>query len=186
MSIPCSLTLVSSFSLRHEHSKFKILPIQNSASQRSKALKTVDTVAKLLDSQFKIPGTEFRFGLDAIAGLIPVGGDAVSFLASGALVLTMVRHGASGQLAARMLGNIAIDALVGAVPFLGDLFDVAFKANNRNVELLKEHYDEGKHSGSGWGIFLGTLAALLLMGLGLGWLLIQVATILWAFVSAIG
>jgi len=144
-------------------------------SIRSKALKTVDTVAKLLDSQFKIPGTDFRFGLDAIAGLIPVGGDAVSFLASGALVLTMVRHGASGELAARMLGNIALDALLGSIPFLGDLFDVAFKANVRNVELLKAHYDEGKHAGSGWGIFFGTLIALICMGAGLAWLLYTVA-----------
>lgn len=150
----------------------------NSASERSKALKTVDTLAKLLDSQFKIPGTEFRFGLDAIVGLIPIGGDAVSFLASGALVLTMARHGASGQLVARMLGNIAIDAIVGAVPFLGDFFDVAFKANNKNVELLKEHYEAGKHSGSGWGIFLLTFIALLTMGAGLAWLLFWVGNLL--------
>ena len=152
---------------------------------RDKALKTVDTVAKLLDSQFVIPGTNFRFGLDAIAGLIPVGGDALSFLASGALVLTMVRHGASGQLAAKMLGNIAIDALVGAIPFLGDLFDVAFKANNRNVELLKEHYENGKHSGSGWGIFIGTFAALIVMGVALGWLLLKVAVLLWNLIESL-
>ena len=153
---------------------------------REKALKNVETVAKLLDSQFVIPGTNFRFGLDAIAGLIPVGGDAVSFLASGALVLTMVRHGASGQLAARMLLNIAIDALVGAIPFLGDLFDAAYKANIKNVELLKEHYKEGKHSGSGWGIFVGTFLALLVMGAGLAWLLFQVATLLWSLLASIG
>jgi len=150
------------------------------------SLTLVSVYAKLLDSQFKIPGTEFRFGLDAIAGLIPIGGDAVSFLASGALVLTMVRHGASGQLAARMLGNIAIDALVGAVPFLGDLFDVAFKANNRNVALLKEHYEEGKHTGSGWGIFLGTLLALLLMGAGLAWLLFWIGRSIISLLSALG
>ena len=102
----------------------------------------------------------------------------MSFLASGALVLTMVRHGASGQLAARMLLNIAIDALVGAVPFVGDLFDVAFKANVKNVELLKEHYDEGKHSGSGWGIFLATFLALLVMGAGLAWLLFWIGGLL--------
>lgn len=109
----------------------------------------------------------------------------MSFLASGALVLTMVRHGASGQLAARMLGNIAIDALVGAIPFLGDLFDVAFKANVKNVELLKEHYDEGKHSGSGWGIFLGTFVALAIMGIGLGWLLLKVANLLWSLFESV-
>ncbi|MFK8055091.1 MAG: DUF4112 domain-containing protein [Saprospiraceae bacterium] len=152
-------------------------------TDRDKALKTVDTVAKLLDSQFKIPGTEFRFGLDAVAGLIPVGGDAVSFLASGALVLTMVRHGASGQLAARMLGNIAIDAIVGSVPFVGDLFDVAFKANVKNVELLKEHYDDGKHSGSGWGIFFATSFALLLMGAALAWLLLWMGGLLLSVLS---
>ena len=153
--------------------------------ERDKALKSVDTVAKLLDSQFRIPGTDFRFGLDAIAGLIPVGGDAVSFLASAALVLTMVRHGASGQLAARMLLNIAFDAVVGSIPFFGDLFDAAYKANNRNVALLKAHYEQGKHTGSGKGIFIGTLVALIVLAIALGYLLFWLASELWQLLEAV-
>jgi len=61
---------------------------------------------------------------------------------------------------------------------------VAFKANVKNVELLKEHYDEGKHSGSGWGIFIATFLALFVMGVGLAWLLLQVASLLLHLVSS--
>jgi len=143
------------------------------------SLATVDTVAKLLDSQFKIPGTDIRFGLDAIAGLVPIGGDAASFLASGALVLTMVRHGASGKLVAKMLGNIALDSIVGSVPILGDIFDVAYKANNRNVRLLREHYDEGRHKGSILPLLIVTLIALALIGGVTAYLLYQIGTIVW-------
>ena len=157
--------------------------MSNTTQDRSKALERMDAFARLLDSQFVIPGTKFRFGLDAIAGLIPVGGDAASFMASGALVLTMARHGASPMLIARMLLNIAVDAMVGAIPILGDLFDVTFKANNRNVKLLREHYTENKHTGSVWPVVFGALVVLIFMGIALSWLLWQVASFLWSMIS---
>ncbi len=147
-------------------------------------LATVDAMAKLLDSQFKIPGTNIRFGLDAIAGLIPFGGDAASFVASSALVLTMVRHGASGMVVLRMLINIAVDAVLGSVPLIGDLFDVAFKANDRNVQLLREQYEQGKHTGNVWPLLIVTLVVLIgLFGL-LLWLLISVYQWLAAYFDA--
>ena len=150
---------------------------KTSSQPQDKALERVDAVAKLLDSQFVIPGTDFRFGLDAVAGLLPVGGDVASFMASGALVLTMARHGASGALVARMLVNVALDALIGSIPILGDLFDVAYKANNRNVRLLREHYEEGRHAGSPWPIVFGAAVVLLLIGGALGWLLWQIGAL---------
>ena len=110
-------------------------------------VKNLEWLAKLMDSQFSIPGTKIRFGLDAIIGLIPGAGDFASFVVSAIMLSTLAKRGASGYLLARMTANIVVDALVGAIPVLGDIFDVAFKANERNMKLMKEHYNEGKHKG---------------------------------------
>ncbi|MEO6039856.1 MAG: DUF4112 domain-containing protein [Saprospiraceae bacterium] len=104
----------------------------------------LDALATLLDSQFRIPGTNMRFGLDGIIGLIPYLGDMAGFVISGLLMRLMLRRGASPGLMLRMLGNFALDALIGIIPIVGDLFDFGFKANRRNVNLLKKYYAEDK------------------------------------------
>ncbi|MBC7654614.1 MAG: DUF4112 domain-containing protein [Oligoflexus sp.] len=124
-------------------------------------LRTIEIVAKLLDSQFKIGN--FRFGLDPILNLIPFAGDSATALVSIILIYTMRKHGASNKLIAKMLGNVAIDFVLGAIPFLGWVFDFYFKANDKNVKLLKEHYAEGKHTGSARGIIIFSLIIFLLM-----------------------
>ncbi|GAB2714488.1 hypothetical protein GCM10011495_38580 [Hymenobacter frigidus] len=121
-------------------------------------LRWVARVARLMDSQFRLPGTRFRFGLDPLLGLIPVAGDLSTLAVSGVLLLTMLRHGASGAVVVRMAFNILLDTVVGAIPILGNLFDFAYKSNERNVALLRRHYAEGHHQGSGKG-----LVALLLL-----------------------
>lgn len=126
-------------------------------------LRNVERLSRLLDSKFRIPGTDIRFGADFIIGLVPYGGDILSFLMSGALVVTMAQHGASGKLVARMLFNVLLDTVVGAVPILGDIFDLFFKANRRNYHLLREHYTEGAHTGSARGLITATVVALVLM-----------------------
>ena len=98
---------------------------------RSRAL------ARVLDSAVGIPGTRIRMGLDAILGLIPGAGDMVGATLSGYIVLAAVRAGASRAVLLRMIGNIAIDTVIGSVPLLGDLFDVGFKANMRNAAILE-------------------------------------------------
>ncbi len=108
------------------------------------ALHYLDQLTRLMDTAFRIPGTQFRFGLDAIIGLVPGLGEGVSLVISGGLVLAMFRHGVSGPLLLRMVGNMALDALIGAIPILGDLFDVAYKANRRNLKLLLQHHRQGK------------------------------------------
>ena len=124
------------------------------------SLKNLEWLAKLMDSQFSIPGTKIRFGLDAIIGLIPGGGDFASFIVSAIMLSTLSQRGASGYLLARMTTNIVIDALVGAIPILGDIFDVAFKANERNLKLMREHYNEGKHKGSAGKIIIPLIIVL--------------------------
>ena len=125
--------------------------------------KQLDWIAKLMDSQFNIPGTNFRFGLDGIIGLIPGAGDLSTFAVSAYLVTIMARNGASGYVLARMVMNVLIDALFGMIPILGDIFDIAFKANMRNVKLMKEHYVEGRHRGGAWKIVLPVLLILFVM-----------------------
>ena len=126
-------------------------------------LKYLGSISDLLDTRFRIPGTNIRFGLDFLIGLVPGAGDALTFTFSGALVLAMVRHGASGMVLVRMLFNILVDSVIGAIPVIGDVFDLAFHSNRRNYRLLKEHYLEGKHFGSVLPVFLAVASALLLI-----------------------
>jgi hypothetical protein len=99
-------------------------------------------MANWMDSRFRIPGTNVRFGLDGIFGLIPGLGDTVTVLPAAYLIMSAQRLGASKWLIARMAGNVGIDMIVGAIPLVGDLFDIGFKANRRNVALLRRHLDE--------------------------------------------
>lgn len=114
----------------------------------------VDRFAKLLDSEFRIPGTDIRFGLDPIIGLIPGLGDVLGYVASAVIVLGIVQKGVSGKVILQMLGNILLDMLIGLVPFLGSFFDFVYKANDRNIQLLKEYQQEQNPSGEGDTIIL--------------------------------
>jgi hypothetical protein len=98
----------------------------------------LDFIADLLDSRFVIPGTSIRFGLDGLIGLIPGIGDIVSALISLYLIGRASRLGLSPWIKARMLWNVVLDTTVGAVPVLGDAFDVAFKSNRRNIALVRK------------------------------------------------
>ena len=123
----------------------------------------LDRTADLLDNQFRIPGTQIRFGLDSLVGLIPYVGDVVPFLVGGILVIIMYRKGTSGRLVFKMLGNIWVDGMVGTIPLLGDIFDFRYRANRRNVDLMKEHLEEGRHRGSAWPMILLILLILFAM-----------------------
>lgn len=100
-------------------------------------LRDLEALALLLDEKFRIPGTSIRFGVDGVVGLVPGIGDVATTLVSLYLVARARDLGLPNRVLIRMLGNIAIDFLVGAVPLVGDVFDVAFKANRRNIDLLK-------------------------------------------------
>jgi hypothetical protein len=104
-------------------------------------LARLEALAKLLDVAFILPGTKVRYGIDGLIGLIPVVGDIITT----AIALWIVREaralGAPWYLTARMLGNVAVDGVVGIVPVVGDAFDVAFKANMRNIRMLRRWID---------------------------------------------
>lgn len=132
-------------------------------------LRQLERLAKLMDAQFKVPGTDFRFGLDGLLGLIPGAGDLSTFAVSGYMLWIMAHNGASGYILARMVLNVLVDAIVGAIPFLGDIFDFAFKANMRNMRLMQQHYQEGRHRGSAWRVIVPVLVVLFLIIVALIW-----------------
>jgi hypothetical protein len=104
-------------------------------------LADVEALARWLDYAFELPGG-YRFGMAGIIGLIPGIGDVIDALASLLIMVRAIQLGIPRVATARMLVNIGIEALAGSVPFVGDLFDIAFKANRRNYEILKSHISQ--------------------------------------------
>lgn len=116
-------------------------PLPPAERRRLEALQRWATV---LDAAFGIPGTRIRFGLDALIGLIPGAGDAVAALFSAAIILQAARMGIPRVVLIRMVFNALLDTFVGVIPFLGDLFDIGWKANLRNVRLLDRFAAQGQ------------------------------------------
>jgi hypothetical protein len=99
-------------------------------------LKRIRLLSRLLDEQFRIPGTTYRVGLDGLLGLIPGVGDAAGALLSTYILYDAIRLGAPSTVLLRMIANIGIDAVGGVIPIVGDIFDMAWKTNKKNVALL--------------------------------------------------
>ena len=155
--------------------------------QRREAMaRNLERLAWLMDRAFQIPGTRIRVGLDALLGLFPVGGDVLTGLVQAGIILVALRHYKVPRVvAARMVWNVLLDIAVGAIPLLGDLFDIGFKANTRNVQLLEAYRHpagsaigrpgaapmlEHRHSGMPWrfivpvALVLFAVLALVLIG----------------------
>ncbi|MEI6946400.1 DUF4112 domain-containing protein [Paraflavisolibacter sp. H34] len=139
----------------------RMYPREGAPTRRG--LREVELLAKLMDAQFRIPGTDMRFGLDGIIGLIPGAGDLSTFAVSSYMLWIMARNGASGNILARMVLNVLIDTALGSIPLIGDLFDFAFKSNMRNLRLMQEHYQEGRHRGGAWKVVVPLMLVLLLV-----------------------
>jgi hypothetical protein len=105
---------------------------------REERVARLDVLANLLDTAFILPGTNVRFGFDALIGLVPGIGDAITTAISLYIVLEARQLGAPAHLILRMLANVVVDGFVGAAPLVGDAFDVLWRANRRNVWLLRE------------------------------------------------
>ncbi len=144
----------------------------------------IDKISSLLDNQFRIPFTKIRFGVDFLIGLIPTAGDWLSFGISSILVFSMMRRGIGVGMLLKMLGNITLDAIVGSIPILGDLFDLHFKANRRNVALLKQYYAENPNPpATTRSIFIVSLMFLAIL-FGFLYLVFKTLTWVWSLVAA--
>lgn len=126
----------------------------------------VEALARWLDYAFALPGG-FRFGVAGIFGLIPGIGDALDALISLYIVIRAIQLGVPRVTLARMLVNVGIEALAGSVPFIGDLFDVVFKANRRNYQLLKNHISQPRRQGIQDWLFLIVAVVLVLASIAL-------------------
>jgi hypothetical protein len=103
------------------------------------SLTTLRNIARVMDDAVRIPGTNFRVGLDAILGLFPGVGDVAGGLTTAYTIVAAQRMGAPNSVLLRMLWNVLVDTVVGSVPVLGDLFDAAYRANRRNVDLVEAY-----------------------------------------------
>ena len=125
---------------------------------------SLDNLSRYLDGLFRIPGTGWRFGLDALIGLIPNIGDTLTFLPSMYILFSGVRYGVPKITLLRMALNIAIDYLVGMIPFLGDAFDFVWKSNKKNMELIRTRATgRGKGTRSDYLFIFSLIGTLLLL-----------------------
>jgi hypothetical protein len=129
--------------------------------KKNKSRKRLERLAWYLDSSIKIPGLNARFGLDGLFGLFTGVGDTIGALVSSVVISEAARMGAPKVLLLKMAFNVALDALVGTVPVLGDLFDFVWKANQRNVQLLNSYLDRPRETVVASRLFVWGLVAVL-------------------------
>ena len=163
--------------------KPEILPPRTSRGDTLFSNERLDLLSHLLDDFLRIPGTPIRFGLDGIVGFIPGVGDLVGGLASCLLIVAAWVRGVSRITLMRMVLNVAIETAVGSLPFVGNLFDIGWRANRRNYALLRDSLETPGTRDKGSWLFLAglcvALAALLLVPLLLlGWILAHVTAAL--------
>ena len=113
----------------------------NRTATPNESLRRVNVVASVLDDAIRVPGTNLRFGVDPLVGLIPGLGDLLGGAASAYIILEAARAGAPSSVLLRMALNVGIDTLIGGLPIIGDLFDFAWKSNTRNARLLTRHVE---------------------------------------------
>lgn len=146
-------------------------------TEKEKSRKKLERLAWYLDNSLRVPGFNARFGIDGLIGLIPGVGDTIGALISSVVISEAGRMGAPKVLLLKMAFNIALDALVGTVPVLGDLFDFIWKANQRNVHLLNSYLDSPRETVVAsrlfvWGLGVVLLGFVILVGM-LGFVLIR-------------
>ena len=139
-------------------------------------------ISRLLDNAISIPGTKISFGLDPIIGLLPGGGDTITGGIAGYIVVEAARMGVPREILWKMVGNILIDSFAGTVPVVGDLFDVGWKANVKNIELLEKHLDVAESDSSDRLFIIGLILLIVLIVLGFAAIAFFTVTWFWKLV----
>ena len=141
----------------------------------------LDYIAALLDDMWRIPGTKIRFGLDAVIGWVPGIGDALAGVASCFIVFASWRRGVPTVTLTRMVANILLESTIGAIPVVGDIFHIAWKANRRNYRLLlREKEQPGLNTKRDW-MFLSVLLLMVIVAVG-----IPIGILIWILQIRIG
>ena len=144
------------------------------------AERRIGRVTHALDELVAVPGTSIRVGLDPVIGLIPVVGDAVAAVVGVWVIGEAARFGIPRLVLGRMAVNLIVDLAIGAIPFLGDIFDFAFRSNSANLELFRRHALDPAASTRGEQAFF---VGLLLVLVGLAWLLLLAVGAVWQFLT---
>lgn len=153
----------------------RVTRLPRRAPDRSRSLAEVEALAWLLDNSIPVPGTGRRFGVDAIVGLVPIVGDAISAGLGLLVVWRASRMGLPRIVVMRMLVVSAVDLVIGSIPLVGDAFDLWFKANTRNLGLLRRHLERPETSTrDDWMVVTGLLAVLLAIVALIGWFIVSV------------
>ncbi|MEO1691609.1 MAG: DUF4112 domain-containing protein [Cyanobacteria bacterium J06631_6] len=139
-------------------------------------------LSKLLDNAISIPGTKISFGLDPLIGLLPGGGDTLTGGIAAYIVVEAARMGIPRDILWKMVGNILIDSFAGTVPVVGDLFDLGWKANVKNIELLEKHLDVTISGKPNYLFMIGLVALLALIVLGFAAIAFFSVTWFWGLV----
>ncbi len=142
----------------------------------------IDNISTLLDNKFTIPFTQIKFGIDFLIGLIPTIGDWLSFGISSIIVFAIVRRGVGIGMLLKMMGNITMDATIGSIPILGDIFDLKFKANRRNVEMLKQYYIENPNPPSAKRSFLMVFLMFFAVMIGMLFVVFKLISWMWGLI----
>jgi hypothetical protein len=152
--------------MRPNYAEPEIIPPRRAGTGELHGLddETLALLASLLDDAFRIPGTAIRFGLDPLIGLIPGIGDLIGGLASFLIIFSAWQRRLPRPTVARMMVNVAIDTLIGAIPLAGDLFDVAWKSNRKNLTLLQHSSPQAARRQS-WRDWLFLCGVALVLGL---------------------
>lgn len=119
-------------------------PTVTKGTTQTDRMAQIERLTHLLDDAYRVPGTNFRVGLDTLIGLVPGLGDVATTAMSAYLIYQARQAGASKWVITRMIGNVGLDFVVGAIPIVGDLFDAFWKSNRRNTKLLKRHFEKSK------------------------------------------
>jgi hypothetical protein len=165
-------------------------PLQNSSTNtlsksHAASLRRLRRISHLLDNAIPIPGTKYRIGLDPILGLIPGGGDLLGSIFAGYIVFKSAQMGVPQETLVQMAANIVFDTVAGTVPVAGDLFDVAWKANVKNIELLDAHLGSPEQGKKADWLFVAALLLGLMLIVG-GVIFLSVTLLGWLFRAVTG
>ena len=161
----------------------RLLLMTSTPAKQIAKLDRLRRISRVLDNAIPVPGTKLRLGLDPILGLLPGGGDTITGGISAYIVVEAARMGIPREVLLKMVGNIVIDSFAGTIPVLGDLFDVGWKSNLKNIELLEKHLQITESTKSDKLLIIGLILLLAVIVLGFATITFFSVRFFWNLIS---